>query len=104
MNYTQNYTPNSIEYDTNKQLKNKGLLIIDSIFRENKWDLIHNEMNRISYSKFGYETTSFDIKIVLNKIVVSIPIKNSNFQYVTSFKNFYDASEYLEQRFRDFIL
>lgn len=103
MNYTQNYTPNSIEYDKNKQLKNKGFLIIDSIFKENQWELIHNEMNEISYSKFGNETTSFDIKISTDKIVVSIPIKHSIYQYVTSFKNCYDASEYLEQRFRDFI-
>jgi hypothetical protein len=104
MNYTHNYAPNSIQYDTNKKLKNKGFLIIDSIFKENKWDLIHNEMNHISYSKFGYETTCFDIKIFTNKIVVSIPIKHSIYQYVTSFKNCYDASEYLEQRFRDYIL
>lgn len=104
MNYTQNYTPNYIQYDTNKELKNKEFLIIDSIFKEKQWDLIHNEMNHLSYRKFGNETTSFDIKIFTDKIIVSIPIKHSIYQYVTSFKNCYDASGYLEQRFCDFIL
>lgn len=101
MNYTNT---NYIQCNSEKQLKNKGFLIIDSIFRDNKWQLIQNEMNHISYSKFGDETTSFDIKIFSDKIVVSVPIKHSIYQYVTSFKNYYEASEYLEQRFRDYIL
>ena len=54
---------NSIQYDTNKQLKNKEFLIINSILAANNWELIHNEINHISYCKFGDETTTFDIKI-----------------------------------------
>jgi len=96
-----NYTPNYIQYDTTKQLLNKDFLIIDSIFRENKWELIDNKMNHISYRKLGYETTFFDIKICTNKIVVSVPIKHSIYQYVTSFKNCYDANEYLKKIFCD---
>ena len=93
---------NSIHCDTNKQLKNKEFLIINSILEGNNWELIHNEMNHISYCKFGHETTTFDIKICPDKIIVSVPIKHSIYQYVTSFKNSYEANEYLEQRFIDF--
>ena len=74
---------NSIQYDTNKQLKNKEFLIINSILAANNWELIHNEINHISYCKFGDETTTFDIKISPDKIIVSVPIKHSIYQYVT---------------------
>ena len=103
MNLTNN---DSIQYEDlkNKEPKNKGFLILDSIFKKNNWDLVKNEMDWISYSRFGEETTSFDIKIFTNKIVVSVPIKNSIYQYVTSFNSYYEASEYIEQRFNDYIM
>jgi hypothetical protein len=103
MNLTNN---DSLQYQNvkNIELKNKGFLILDSIFKKNNWDLVKNEMDWISYSRFGEETTSFDIKIFTNKIVVSVPIKNSIYQYVTSFNSYYEASEYIEQRFNDYIM
>jgi hypothetical protein len=59
-------------------------------------------MNWICFSKPGFQTEYFEIKIDQSKIFVSIPIKNSLFQYKTSFKDYYSASEYIEERFKDF--
>jgi hypothetical protein len=84
-------------------IKNKGFSILNEIFLQNGWHLAKNEINWISYTKFGDETTLFDIKILNDKISVSIPIKNSVYQFVTSFKSYYEASEYVEQRFYDYI-
>lgn len=87
----------------NSNIVNKGFAILDTIFKERGWYLIKNEPNWICYSRFTDETTYFDIKILPNKIVVSVPIKKSSYQYVTSFENYYEASEYVEQRLFDYI-
>lgn len=87
----------------NKEIKNKGFLLLDAMFKEHGWHSVRNEMNWLCYSKMGYETDLFDIKIDKNSIHVSIPIKNSPFQYHTSFNDYFQASEYVEARFFDFI-
>ena len=87
----------------NSTIMNKGFAILDSKFKENGWHLVKNELNWISYTKFGDECTYFDIKILPDKIVVCIPIKNSSYQYITSFNGYYEASEYIEQKFFDYI-
>lgn len=84
-------------------LKNKGFLLLDEMFKENNWVNIRNVFEQITYTKVGYETEYFDIKIDKTKIHVSVPIKNTPYQYKTSFTNYYDASEYVEKRFSDFI-
>lgn len=86
----------------NSEIKNKGFAILDAMFKENGWHLAKNEMNWINYSKFGDETSYFDIKITNDKIIVSVPLKQSIFQYVTTFKSYYEASEYIEQKFFDY--
>ena len=85
-------------------IQNKGFLLLDNMFKNNGWKLIKNEMNWICFSKPGFQTEYFEIKIDISKIYVSIPIKNSIFQYSTSFKDYYSAVEYIEDRFKDFIL
>lgn len=87
----------------NSNIVNKGFAILDATFKEKGWHLIKNELNWICYSKFSDETSYFDIKILPDKIVVSVPMKNSSYQYVTSFKGYFEASEYVEQRFFDYI-
>jgi hypothetical protein len=82
----------------NSNLANKGFAILDEIFKERGWHRIKNEPNFISYTKSGDETSYFDIKILPDKIIVSVPMKNSSYQYSTSFKNYYEASEYIEQK------
>lgn len=93
MNYNQ---------QQNVILANKGFSILNNMFEENGWHLIKNEINWICYAKYGDETNIFDIKID-TEIHVSIPIKNSVFQYVCSFTNYFEASEYIEMRFIDFV-
>ena len=89
--------------NTNTKIQNKGFLILDAIFKEHGWHIVKNEMNWICYTKIGQETDLFDIKIDQKLIHVGIPIKNSPFQYKTSFTDYFQASEYIEQRFFDFI-
>lgn len=85
------------------QLQNKGFAILDEVFKQHGWSLVRNDMNWISYTKMGDETSNFSIKITKDKIVVSVPLKNSIYQFVTAFNNYYEASEYIEQKFYDYI-
>lgn len=89
--------------ELSSDLLNKGFALLDNLFKKHGWRLVKNELNWIHYTKFGDETSYFDIKILIDKILVSIPVKNSPFQYNTSFKNYYDASEYIEQRLLDYV-
>ena len=87
----------------NSDIKNKGFAILDNIFKQHGWTLAKNEINWINYTKFGDETSYFDIKIANDKIIVSVPLKNSIYQFVTTFKGYFEASEYIEQKFYDYI-
>jgi len=78
------------------EIKNKGFLIVDELFKEKGWQMIKNELNWICYTKFGHETDVFDIKIDATKIHVSVPLQNSPFNFVTSFTDYFNASEYIE--------
>jgi len=88
----------------NTEIKNKGFAILDSIFKENGWHLSKNEMNWICYTKFGYETDVFDIRIDDKTIQVGIPLKNSKYSYISKFTSYFLASEYIESRFKEFII
>jgi len=103
MNTSENIVTNSSAEIDDYVIQNKGFLFLDQMFRENGWHNIKNELNWITYTRTGYETEYFDIRIS-KTIHVSVPIKNSPYQYKTTFTNYYDASEYVEQRFKDFIL
>jgi hypothetical protein len=84
------------------KIQNKGFLLLDNIFKEQGWHLCENKINKICYTKLGFETDIFDIEISEKQIQVSIPIRNSPYQYVTCFNDYFQASEYLEARFKDF--
>jgi hypothetical protein len=87
----------------NSEIKNKGFTILDEMFKKRGWHMQKNELNWINYTKIGDESSCFDIKIATDKIIVSVPIKNSIYQFVTTFKGYYEASEYIEQKFLDYI-
>lgn len=94
---------NSLQSDNLYEIiQNKGFIILDKIFLENGWYLCENKMNKLCYTKLGYETDIFDIQIFEKEIQISIPIRNSPYQYVTYFTDYFQASEYLEARFKDF--
>ena len=85
-----------------EMIQNKGFILLDNFFKENGWHLCENKINKICYTKFGYETDIFDIQILEKEIQVSIPIRNSPYQFVTNFTDYFQACEYLEARFKDF--
>jgi len=87
---------------THTEIKNKGFILLDEMFTSNGWHITTNELTCVCYTKTGYETEFFEIKVGQNKIYVSVPVQNSIFQYTTSFKDYFTASEYVEQRFKDF--
>ena len=87
-----------------EDVQNKGFLLLDQMFKSHEWHLTKNDMNWISYTKVGNETSYFDIKIDKTTIYVSVPVKNTTFQYNTSFNNYFIACEYIEKRFHDFII
>jgi hypothetical protein len=101
MNTNNNTLSNDHIFNSN--IKNKGFAILDNTFKQHGWILAKNEMNWINYTKFGDETSYFDIKITNDKVIVSVPLKNSTYQFLTTFKNYYEASEYIEQKFFDYI-
>lgn len=92
----------SVYHILNSNINNKGFAILDATFKEKGWHLVKNEINWISYTKFGDECSFFDIKILPDKIVVSVPIKNSSYQYITNFKSYFEATEYMEQKLIDY--
>jgi hypothetical protein len=85
------------------EIKNKGFAILDEMFKQHGWHLQKNEVNWINYTKFGDESSYFDIKVTTDKIIVSVPLKNSIYQFLTTFKSYYEASEYIEQKFYEYI-
>ena len=49
----------SLEQDSGFEIKNKGFLLLNSMFKEHGWNLIKNEMDWICFSKPGFETEFF---------------------------------------------
>lgn len=87
----------------NNEIKNKGFVLLCDVFKKNDWSLVINEFDKISFIKKAYELDSFDITIDKSNIYAHIPVKNSLYKYKTSFTSYYEASEYIESRFMDFI-
>ena len=100
MNTNDNMLSTIINTD---EIKNKGFALLDQLFKEHGWHMVKNDPNWVCYSKFCQETDLFDIKIDSKSIHVSVPIRNSPFQYRSVFKDYFQASEYVEARFLDFI-
>jgi hypothetical protein len=84
----------NITSNTDYEIKNKGFTFIDALFKERGWTMIKNDLDLIEYRKPHYELDYFQIKIDKKTINVSVPIKNTPYQYKTSFTNYYEASEY----------
>jgi len=85
-----------------KQPLNKGFTLIHEFLMKNNCVCIKNEMNCISYTKIGNETDIFELRVDKSRVYVSVPVKNSPYQYCTSFEDYFRACEYIEERFKDF--
>ena len=84
---------------------NSELNLLNELFKSNGWKIEHGDKlsDHIIYSKPENETEFFKISLDNNKIYVSVPLKNSNFQYKTKFDNYYSAIKYTESKFNYFI-
>lgn len=100
MSAHDNSTNNQIQPS---EFKNKDLLSLDKVFKTQKWELQKNKTNWIYYTRKGDETTYFEIKISSkDQITVSAPIKNTIYQFVTTFNNYSDANAYIKQKLLDY--
>ena len=86
-----------------QEINNKDFKTVDPLFKNNGWHLTKNDPEHVIYTKFGFETEYFEIQLDHNNVYVSVPLKNTPYQYRTSFKNYDLASEYVEDKFLDFI-
>jgi hypothetical protein len=85
---------------------NNELNSLTELFKHNGWNKIKNNdksIDHIMYSKEGNETEFFEIALNNNNIYVSVPLKNSTFQYKTKFADYYSAIKYTESKFYYFI-
>jgi hypothetical protein len=84
---------------------NNELKLLNELFKGNGWKIEYSDKlaDHIMYSKPGKETEFFKIALDNNIIYVSVPLKNSEFQYKTKFDNYYSAIKYIESKFNYFI-
>jgi len=84
---------------------NDEIKLLTNLFKTNGWqiDTADKISESIIYSKQGNETEFFKIEVNNNKVYVSVPLKNSTFQYKTKFNNYYSAIKYVENKFYYFI-
>jgi hypothetical protein len=85
---------------------NDELKSLTSLFETNGWKKNINDVitDNIIYSKQGNETEFFEITLVDNSFIyVSVPLKNSTFQFKTKFSDYYSAIKYTESKFHYFI-
>ncbi len=81
---------------------NKGFIILEEQFLKFGYHFVINEKDHILFQKKGNDYDFFEIRILNDKIFVSIPIKKSRFQYKTHFISYYEASEYVEMQLLNF--
>ncbi len=84
---------------------NDEIRVLNNLFKTNGWQIeTTNKLeDSIIYSKQGNETEFFKIEVDNNNVYVSVPLKNSTFQYKTKFDNYYSAIKYVETKFYYFI-
>ena len=75
---------------------------LDGVFKKSGWHEKQNVADCLSYTKDGHETDVFEIKMDSSCIYVSVPVKNSPYQYRTTFNNLQHACDFMEARFYDF--
>lgn len=74
--------------------------MLNKFFNSNNW---HNDKSNptdlynIIYRKNKIKNEYFEIKVIEKKLIVSIPVKNSIYQYQTTFNNYTDTIAYLDK-------
>jgi len=84
---------------------NDQLKSLTELFKYNGWEIKTRDglTDNIIYSKLGNETEYFKMEQDGHYIYVSVPLKNSTFQYKTKFTDHYSAIKYTESKFNYFI-
>ena len=87
---------------SSQQIMNKGFSCLKELFNKKiGWELIVNEINHIIFLK-KEEDFQFEMKIDADTIHVSMPMKNSVYNYETRFNSYFMASEYIEMHLLNF--
>ena len=97
-------TANTLSGNTIININNE-LSLLNKLFKSNGWEIEDTDKlsEHIIYAKPGNETEFFKIELDNNIVYVSVPLKNSNFQYKTKFADYYSAIKYTESKFNYFI-
>jgi len=82
---------------------NKGFLLAAEAFFEKKWKMIENSEGKITFAHESNLCDEFKLRVSESIIEAVIPMPNSNIAYCTKFQNYFDASEYLIERFNDYL-
>ena len=76
---------------------------LEETFSQHNWSLQINEPHHIVFKSPTTDYDYFEILVDAKKIHVTIPLKNSTHKYKTSFDSYFNACEYVETRFHDFV-
>ena len=81
-------------------------------FLSKHWQLVTNKVDHLVFKKENNNYDYFEIKIDTphdnannnnsTRISVSIPLRNSQYQYGTHFNNYFDATEFIEQHLQNY--
>lgn len=78
--------------------KNLGFNHLVPMFMQKGWYLMINTETAITFQKGDGCNMYIEIFINKNDIEVTVPLLNSSYQYRTSFKSYFEASEYIEMQ------
>lgn len=95
------FDDNSFLYDNSLSLSdNEDCIVLHQLFIQYGWYPIHYKSNLITYSKRGYETDYFELRLNTNNTIhVVIPLKNIH--YKTTFTDIHSAVQYVKKRLLD---
>jgi len=75
-------------------------------FLSKHWQLVTNKVDHIVFKKENNNYDYFEIKIdnisSTTRINVSIPLRNSQYQYGTHFNNYFEATDFIEQHLQNY--
>ena len=93
---------------TNNQSNNQWNKDLEEQFLSKHWQLVTNKVDHIVFKKENNNYDYFEIKIDTphdnnsTRIRVSIPLRNSQYQYGTHFNNYFHATEFIEQHLQNY--
>jgi hypothetical protein len=82
---------------------NKGFIELTNIFYKNGWIMVENIKAGVVFINPNEIRDVFKIRAINNAIEVVFPIPNSNISYNTKFKNYFEASEYVIEKFNNYL-